>query len=125
MTILLDPLTPFASPSNPQGEEAPAPKLWANPPRIVDVEFRVQCDSFVCNLHKGPNIAGLDPLTGQLTPLFNPRTHRWEEHFRYEGPRLIGLTPEGRTTVAVLAANRRDRVELRLTLMLSGKWRAS
>ena len=26
-----------------------------------------------CNLHKGPNIAGLDPVTGQLTRLFHPR----------------------------------------------------
>lgn len=27
----------------------------------------------LCNLHKGPNIAGLDPLTGELSSLFNPR----------------------------------------------------
>src|SRR6185437_16317944 len=59
MTILLDPLTPFASPSNPQGEEAPAPKLWANPPRIVDVEFRVQCDSFVWNSEVGRRSVGI------------------------------------------------------------------
>jgi 5-methylcytosine-specific restriction endonuclease McrA len=26
-----------------------------------------------CNLHKGPNIAGLDPRTGQLTSLFHSR----------------------------------------------------
>ena len=27
---------------------------------------------FSCNLRKGPNIAGLDPDTRELTPLFNP-----------------------------------------------------
>jgi 5-methylcytosine-specific restriction endonuclease McrA len=27
-----------------------------------------------CNKRKGPNIAGLDPLSGKLAPLFNPRT---------------------------------------------------
>ena len=30
-----------------------------------------------CNLHKGPNLAGLDPKSGQLVPLFNPRRHLW------------------------------------------------
>ena len=29
------------------------------------------CDR--CNLHKGTNLAGMDSVTGQLTPLFNPR----------------------------------------------------
>src|ERR1700722_18848110 len=33
------------------------------------------------NLHKGPNIAGLDPDTGLLTRLFHPRQDNWEEHF--------------------------------------------
>ena len=28
---------------------------------------------FHCNNHKGPNIAGVDPQTGQVTPLFHPR----------------------------------------------------
>jgi 5-methylcytosine-specific restriction endonuclease McrA len=26
-----------------------------------------------CNLHKGPNIAGLDPVTRDLTRLYDPR----------------------------------------------------
>ena len=29
-----------------------------------------------CYSHKGPNIAGLDPLTKKLTWLFNPRRHK-------------------------------------------------
>ena len=28
------------------------------------------------NSHKGSNIAGLDPKTGKLTPLFNPRRQK-------------------------------------------------
>jgi hypothetical protein len=28
------------------------------------------------NLHKGPNIAGIDPLSRKLTKLFNPRRHK-------------------------------------------------
>src|SRR4051812_24385776 len=38
-----------------------------------------------CNLSKGPNVAGLDPRTGKLTRLFNPRIDEWTRHFRFEG----------------------------------------
>src|SRR5260221_5586475 len=58
-----------------------------------------------CNLSKGPNIAGIDPLTGNLTRLFNPRTDAWAEHFRLNGPLMEGLTAIGRTTASVLAMN--------------------
>src|SRR5215472_14162215 len=57
------------------------------------------------NSHKGPNIAGIDPRSGKLTKLFNPRRHKWERHFRWQGPYLIGRTAVGRVTVAVLAMN--------------------
>jgi 5-methylcytosine-specific restriction endonuclease McrA len=43
-----------------------------------------------CNSHKGPNIAGIDPRTKRLTKLFNPRRHKWERHFRWVGPIVIG-----------------------------------
>ena len=50
------------------------------------------------NFHKGPNIAGLDPETGRLMRLFNPRRQRWNAHFAWNGPMLVGKTPTGRTT---------------------------
>ena len=34
-----------------------------------------------CNLHKGPNLTGIDPETGAIVPLFNPRTRQWHDHF--------------------------------------------
>ena len=43
---------------------------------------------FHCNNHKGPNIAGIDSLSGQLTRLFHPRSDQWKEHFRWPGPAL-------------------------------------
>src|SRR5277367_810604 len=52
-----------------------------------------------CNLFKGPNIAGIDPESGQVTRLFNPRADRWQEHFRYEEAVLVGVTPIGHVTV--------------------------
>jgi hypothetical protein len=72
------------------------------------------------NFHKGPNIAGLDPLTGRLTRLFNPRRQRWTTHFTWDGPLLVGKTAIGRTTIAVLNMNHPDRVELRRILFAAG-----
>ncbi len=42
--------------------------------RTVAANLVLAC--FPCNNHKGPNIAGLDPVSGNLTPLFNPRRHK-------------------------------------------------
>jgi hypothetical protein len=73
-----------------------------------------------CNAHKGANIAGLDPLTGKLTPLFNPRRHKWSRHFLYAGGELIGRTTIGRTTIDVLQINLPNLVALRELLMEDG-----
>jgi 5-methylcytosine-specific restriction endonuclease McrA len=66
-----------------------------------------------CNLHKGTNVAGFDPETGLLTPLFDPRRDSWDEHFHWSGVIIIGMTPAARTTIAVLELNSPDRIELR------------
>ena len=66
-----------------------------------------------CNLHKGPNIAGIDPESGALTELFDPRRHRWQDHFARHGAYISGLTAIGRTTVDVLAMNSEEQVLLR------------
>lgn len=73
-----------------------------------------------CNGYKGSNISGLDPLTGKLTPLFNPRRHKWNYHFWYDGGTLVGRTAIGRTTVEVLRINLRNLVALREVLMEDG-----
>jgi HNH endonuclease len=41
---------------------------------------------FKCNNHKGPNIAGIDPETGEKAYLYDPRADPWTEHFRWDGP---------------------------------------
>ena len=66
-----------------------------------------------CNLHKGPNIAGLDPETGALTALFHPRQQLWSEHFEWQGVFIVGQTAIGRTTVQVLNLNSDDQRQLR------------
>lgn len=76
-----------------------------------------------CNLHKGPNIAGLDPETDKLTQLYSPRTDDWNEHFvQDERSEIVGLTDIGRATVYVLAMNAERRVLLRMAITkLEGK----
>ncbi len=58
----------------------------------------------LCNRHKSDKINGIDPKTGHMVPLFNPRLQNWAEHFRWsdDGLRVIGLTPTGRVTVIAL-----------------------
>ncbi|MBV8266112.1 MAG: HNH endonuclease, partial [Planctomycetaceae bacterium] len=72
------------------------------------------------NYHKGPNLAGIDPVTKKLTRLFNPRRDRWNAHFQWDGPVLLGRTTIGRTTLYVLAMNHPDRVEVRRLLIEAG-----
>ena len=69
-----------------------------------------------CNTYKGPNIAGIDPVTDSLVPLFNPRTDDWNEHFRWRGERLVGKTAVARATIEVLEINSRERMEHRRLL---------
>jgi hypothetical protein len=47
-----------------------------------------------------------DPETGEPAPIYHPRQQRWEEHFRWDGVRVVGLTATGRATVAALDMNR-------------------
>ena len=75
---------------------------------------------FPCNSFKGSDIGGREARTGKLTPLFNPRRHKWARHFRWQGAYLIGRSPVGRVTVGVLKINDPFRVELREELIEEG-----
>src|SRR5437764_1097669 len=66
------------------------------------IEQNLALACFACNNHKGPNIAGIDPDSGTIVRLFNPRTDRWSEHFHWSGALLLGTTPSGRATISVL-----------------------
>ncbi len=73
-----------------------------------------------CNLHKGPNLASIDPETEQLAPLFHPRLDIWTEHFALTDYRIVGRTAVGRATAALLKMNDQDRVHLRAELINLG-----
>jgi hypothetical protein len=57
---------------------------------------------------------GRDPDGDALVELFHPRLCLWEDHFRFESGRVVGLTNIGRTTVFLLEMNADQRVDLRL-----------
>ncbi|MEJ5308454.1 MAG: HNH endonuclease [Anaerolineae bacterium] len=60
-----------------------------------------------CNEFKGSTTAALDPLTGEIVPLFHPRQQVWTEHFQWDafGTLLVGLTAVGRATIVALNMN--------------------
>ena len=72
------------------------------------------CDR--CNLFKGPNLSGIDPLTQEIVTLFHPRNDAWAEHFAERGSLIEGLTPSGRATVELLQMNAWRRRKLRSEL---------
>jgi hypothetical protein len=73
-----------------------------------------------CNLHKSDRVEVPDPDSDATTRLFNPRTDAWPEHFRWDGHRVVGLTPIGRATVFTLDLNHPRRVLIRQAEELFG-----
>lgn len=76
-----------------------------------------------CNEFKGVKTHALDHATGELVPLFNPRTQHWLEHFAWAngGTHIVGLTPTGRATVVALRLNNEYVVEARI-LWIARDW---
>jgi len=70
------------------------------------VSENLALDCVSCSLRKGARRTALDPETGNEELLFHPRQQRWADHFRWDGERVVALTPTGRATVAALSLNR-------------------
>lgn len=73
-----------------------------------------------CNRHKGSDLTSLDPITGDITLLFSPRTQTWTDHFQLKGGFIEGLTAIGRTTIFLLKINEANRLQLRQALLAQG-----
>lgn len=60
-----------------------------------------------CNGFKGVQTHAVDPLTGDMVSLYNPRHDVWTIHFTWSenSIEIIGLTPTGRATVEALKLN--------------------
>jgi hypothetical protein len=68
------------------------------------------------------NIASLDPRSGKLTPLYNPRTQHWNRHFAWHGERIEARTAVGRATAALLRFNDAERITIRAHLLRRGRY---
>lgn len=77
----------------------------------------------LCNNYKYTAVSALDPVTGHITTLYNPRQHQWGDHFLWNNDftLIIGKTAVGRATVAKLQLNRQSVVNLREVLAEIGK----
>jgi hypothetical protein len=78
-----------------------------------------------CNRRKGPNVASVDPQTGEVVRLFDPRCDLWKDHFRLETFRILPLTLAGRATAALLRLNSPERLSVRATLCQIGRYPGS
>jgi hypothetical protein len=77
----------------------------------------------MCNSRKSDQVAAIDPITQEITPLFHPRRDVWSAHFEWaeDGAVIRGKTAIGRATVAALDMNHPDIVSTR-RLWISVGW---
>ena len=75
-----------------------------------------------CNRYKGSDLCSIDPLTGEIVPLFHPRRDTWAEHFRVADGEIQALTPQGRITIRLLRLNDEERVVERQRLWGLGRY---
>lgn len=75
-----------------------------------------------CNSYKGAQTHGIDPLSGDEVPFFNPRTQIWSDHFRWnaDGIEIVGISPTGRVTVETLRLNNEFILPARRQWVLAG-----
>lgn len=64
----------------------------------------------ICNRYKGSDVASIEPQSGDVVRLFDPRRDRWAEHFRLDGARIEPVTKVGATTVRLLRMNAPERI---------------
>lgn len=55
-----------------------------------------------CNTNKGNHTEWIDHTTGASFPLFHPRRMNWDDHFKKNLYDIVGISPIGRATSALL-----------------------
>jgi hypothetical protein len=71
-----------------------------------------------CNGSKHIKTSFIDPETQKETPLFNPRSTAWNDHFQWSSDftQMMGITACGRATIVALKLNRPSVMNLRRLL---------
>jgi len=80
------------------------------------------CACWRCNRYKGSDLTSIDPDTGIIAQLFNPRLQRWAEHFRLDGALIVPVSATGRATSALLRFNQPARVAERTGMIAKGQY---
>ena len=75
-----------------------------------------------CNVRKSNRTHAPDPIDGEIAPLYNPRLHRWRDHFCWSADTrfILGLTPSGRATIVALSLNRPLLIKYRILMIRNG-----
>src|SRR5947209_6529959 len=87
-----------------------------------DEEDNLWLSCSLCHPYKGAQVEAADLLTGDVGPLYNPRTNNLGEHFSWsaDDAKIVGLTPAGRATVIAIKLNNEVAVEVRRNWILAG-----
>lgn len=75
-----------------------------------------------CNGAKYTKVEAWDDATQKMIPLFNPRVHNWQEHFRWseDAETLESFSQIGFVTIETLKLNRQEVINLRRLLHQAG-----
>jgi hypothetical protein len=76
----------------------------------------------ICNRYKGSDVASIEPRTGEIIRLFDPRRDRWEDHFRIDSALIEPITNVGSTTARLLRLNAPERILERRLLQSLGRY---
>jgi HNH endonuclease len=79
----------------------------------------------LCNRHKGSDIASIDPGSGELVKLFNPRLDNWSDHFQVDAGWIIPISKCGEATTRLLRLNAPERMAERRMLQALGRYPAA
>ena len=80
------------------------------------------CACALCNHFKGTDFGTIDPASGVVRLLFNPRTQLWQDHFALRGASIVGLTPIGQATIELLHLNDDGRLLEREVLIAENRY---
>ncbi len=86
------------------------------------ISENLACACSLCNHFKGTDFGTIDPTSGVVKLLFNPRAQRWQDHFALRGASVVGLTPIGETTIKLLHLNDDDRLLEREVLIAENRY---
>jgi len=87
--------------------------------QTVSENLALACVS--CSLRKGARKFVRREDTGVMVSIYNPRTDEWNEHFKWKGFLIEGISPTGTATVQALGLNRRLIVSIREEEYLLGR----